>query len=209
MTLRIEIVKRRAGPRAVAARDFGPLITRRRLEAESESARILEDARASAERLVRDAADEAEAIRGAAASAGRELGERRWNDAATALAESALSAVDRLESELVRLSIEIARHVVGASLEADPSLVATLAANACRPLRRDAALVLRVSPADERQVDEIRRRLGDRGPVHVEVDGALGAGDCIAECAGVRVDATIAVQLDNIRRRLTGDEESS
>jgi flagellar biosynthesis/type III secretory pathway protein FliH len=209
VTLRIEIVKRPPGPRAVAAPALGPLIARRRREAETEAVRILDDARAIADRLVCDAADEAAAIRRAAAEEGRSEAERRWTEAALALSESAVAAVDRLESELVRLSIEIARHLVGESLAADPSQVATLAARACRPLRRDAALVLRVSQANESLIGSIREQLGDRGPVVVEVDASLGAGDCIAECAGVRVDATIAAQLENVRRRLAGDEAAT
>jgi flagellar biosynthesis/type III secretory pathway protein FliH len=182
------------------------LIARRRREAAAEAAQILDDARDTADRLVRDAADEAAAIRRAAAEEGRSAAERSWTEAALALSESAVAAVDRLESELVRLSIEIARHLVGESLTADPALVATLAARACRPLRRDAALVLRISTANEGQIGSIRERLADRGAVVVEVDPSLGDGDCIAECAGVRVDATIASQLENVRRRFAGEE---
>ena len=39
-----------------------------------------------------------------------------------------------------------------------------------------------------------------------ELDDSLGVADCIAECAGVRVDATLGALLENVRRRLDGRE---
>ena len=76
--LRLEIVKRPAGPRPLAPPAIGPLVARARREAEAATSRLLEEASATAHAVVRDARAEAEAIRRAAETEGRAAGERGW-----------------------------------------------------------------------------------------------------------------------------------
>jgi flagellar biosynthesis/type III secretory pathway protein FliH len=203
--LRIEIVKHAGRTRPLDRAHMGPLISHRRREAELEAARIVEDALRVAASIEADARAEANAVRRAAAAEGREEGERRWTEAALALADARVEDVDAIERNVVRLALEVARHVVGDALASDPRRAVDLVARACAGLRRDASLVLRISAANADRAEAIRERLGDRGAVLVETDASLDDGECVAECAGVRVDATLDAQLEAIRRRLLDD----
>ena len=203
--LRLEIVKHAGRTRPLERAHVGPLVSHRRREAELEAVRIVEDALRVAASIEADARVEANAVRRAAATEGRAEGERRWTEAALALADARVEDTDALERDVVRLALEVARHIVGEALASDPRRAVDLAARACAGLRRDASLVLRISPVNADRADAIRERLGERGAVLVETDASLDDGECIAECAGVRVDATLDTQLEALGRRLLDD----
>ena len=198
-----------AAPRSVVAGAFDALVSKRRAEAEARAATLVAEARDEAARLLARARDEAARLREEARIAGNAEGERRWTEAAVALAEQRTAAAAGAERDCLALALEIARQIVGASLAADPALVDEIAASACAPLRRDARLVLRVSPHDGARAEALGRRLGEGRVVEVEVDPSLGPGDCVADCAGVRVDARLETQLGVVERRLLGGGEGA
>lgn len=201
--LTLDIVR---GPRA-ASRVHGPepmaaYVSRRRTQATHLADRMLANARDAAERLICDANAAVEQIHAAARDEGRLDGERQWAEAALALAERRDEALANLERDCVNLALEIARQIVVASVAIDATLVDEIAARACEPLRRDAALVVRMAPCHAARADEIRARLGETRVVTFEVDETLGSADCVAECAGIRVDARLDVQLAAVALRL-------
>ncbi len=204
--LTLDIIR---GPRAAARVDgpdpMGAYISRRRAEVAHLADRMLANARDMAEGLIEDANSTAAEIRTAAMEKGHMLGERQWAEAALALAERRSEALANLERDCVRLAIEIARQVVAAAVEIDTALVDEIAARACEPLRRDAALTLRVAPCHTARVEALRARLGETRVVRLETDDSLGPADCVAECAGIRVDARLDVQLAAVERRLLGE----
>ena len=203
----IEIVKADSCPKpAKTVPGLAAVVSSRREAARAEAEREVADARAEAEALVARAHAEAETVREAARRAGYDEGARSWTAAAVSLAERRASALGNIERACVELSLEIARQIVGAAVRLDRATVDEIAARACAPLRRDAALALRVSPHDAGRAAEIAARLGNGRAVVVEPDPTLAPGDCVAECAGVRVDARLDTQLAVIRERLTGDE---
>jgi type III secretion protein L len=207
-TLRLEIVRAARPVARQTARDAaGVFVSQRRAEATDLALRVLAEARDEADRMLAGARSDADAIRRAAHDEGRAAGERRWSEAALALAERRSEALENLERDCVHLAIEIARQIVGASVSAGAAAVEEIAARACAPLRRDAALVVRVAASHAERVSALRDRLGESRAVTIEIDPSLGDADCVAECAGIRVDARLDVQLANIRRRLLGERD--
>jgi type III secretion protein L len=203
-TLRLHIVKGNP-PSPTEGGRTTRLVSARRAAAATEAAALVDSAKLEAARIVAAARSEAGAIRSAAHDAGATEGERAWTEAAAALAERRAEAISGLERDCVLLSIEIARRIVGDVVAIDPSSVAEIAARACARLRRDAALRLWVAPCHAGRVEHIAARLGRDGSVELELDPSLDHASCIAECAGVRVDARVSVQLATIRRRLLGE----
>ncbi len=84
----------------------------------------------------------------------------------------------------------------------DRGLVDAIAERVCVPLKRDGVLTVRVSRDDVDRIDPIRERLAQAGPVTIEIDPTLSSGECVAECAGVRVDGRLDVQLAAFEQRL-------
>ena len=202
MTLELKKTTSARAPAPTAACSL--LVTERRRAAEREVERLLADAADAAARILGEARREAEALRSGERARARAEGERRWAEAALALAERRSAALENLEPSCVRLALEIARQVVGPALGADADVFAGVAERACAPLRRDAELVLYVSEADADRLVALRERLAGWKAMRFEPCADLAAGDCIAECNGVRVDARLDVQLAVIERRLLG-----
>jgi flagellar biosynthesis/type III secretory pathway protein FliH len=180
------------------------LVTERRRLAERDVIVLLEESTARAAHLVAEAEREAERIRAAERERARVEAERRWAEAALALAQRRSAALEDLEPSCVRLALEIARQIVGHALREDADMFLEVAERACAPLRRDAELLLLVSEADGDRLGPLRERLGAWRAVRIEAHPELTRGDCIAECNGVRVDARLDVQLEVIERHLLG-----
>jgi flagellar assembly protein FliH len=203
--VKIEIVKRPARPSHPVA--VGALVAARLASAREAEATTLAAAESRAAEIVASARREAAAIRESAEREGREAGEGYWLRAARELAASRLSAIESVERNCILLAVAIAREIVRREIRLDPDAVARIAADACAPLRRDAALVVRVAPDDLERAGLLRERLDGWREVSIESDDALSPGECVAECGGVRVDATLGAQFAAIERRLTAVEE--
>jgi flagellar assembly protein FliH len=169
-----------------------------------EASEVLEEAVRRAEEMLELARRDAREIRRRAADEGRAEGERAWAEAAVALAEARAREAGAREDECVRLAVAIARRIVGGAIDADPGLAERLARLACGPLRREAPLRLTVPPSAAARASAVRAALGEWPAVEILEDPALGPGDCVAECGGVRVDATLDTQLAVIEARLLG-----
>jgi flagellar biosynthesis/type III secretory pathway protein FliH len=200
----LEIRKCRSAPAPVPAASFSALVTERRRAAEQEATGLLNEAAAVAARIRGEAERDAEALRSSAHDQASVEGERRWVEAALALAERRSLALEDLEPSCVRLALEIARQIVGTALRTDADVFAGVAERACAPLRRDAELILYVSEADSDRLGPLRARVSGWKALRFELCADLEPGDCVAECNGVRVDARLDVQLAVIERRLLG-----
>lgn len=203
--MRIDIVKGPALPlRRIDCAERTRLRTAVQTAAIREAEEIVDAARREADRLVADArAAVCRIAVDARAEASRE-GSRYWNESAVALAQARETSIASVEREAVALALEIARRIVGDHVSSSPGAWADLIARSTERLRRDATLVIRHAKVDSERVDVVRDRLSAFREVAFEPDESLNAGDCIAECAGVRVDARIDVQLAAIERLLVG-----
>ncbi|MHB8158530.1 MAG: FliH/SctL family protein [Desulfocucumaceae bacterium] len=105
--------------------------------------------------------------------------------------------LDSLESEVVRLSIEISEKLISTKLNLDPEIVVQVAKEAISMLHKRDKVFLYVHPSEEDLFEEWRgdliKCLTPKGELHIITDSDIGPGGCIAETENGRVDA----RLDN------------
>jgi flagellar biosynthesis/type III secretory pathway protein FliH len=116
-----------------------------------------------------------------------------------------------LEGEALRrnvseLALAVTRQVLGEAWEAEPSTWARAVFTAAEPLRRAAALSLRVSPASATAVRDALAVEIAAGSVGVVEDAAVDEAGCIAVSSCGRVDGRLSTMLASFRGPL-GIEE--
>ncbi len=177
-------------------------------------AAILAEARADAERLVREAY--AEGLRRGEA-AGRQSAEEQFVasiaeaaamlKAASGAIESARAAfLEDTGTHVARLAVAAAERIVRREVSLDREIVKATARAALEKLTGEERVQLRVHPADLdairlHRVDLLERFEGLR-QLDVSADETVSPGGCIAETSGLVVDAGIETQLAEILDRL-------
>jgi len=125
---------------------------------------------------------------------------------ATSLKAERAEFFDRIEPELVRLSVSIAEKVIGQELEMRPEIVVEMVRSAIKRLRDRESLRVSVNPRDVERVKEAREDListvdGVRKMEIVE-DRRVDAGGCMIESPNGTLDARIKTQIGEISRVL-------
>jgi flagellar assembly protein FliH len=123
---------------------------------------------------------------------------------------------ERIEPELVRLSVTIAEKIIGSELELRPDTVVGLVRGAMLRLRDREMLRVSVNPRDADRVKEARDDLiaAVDGVRKLEVieDRRVDVGGCVIESGNGTLDARIKTQMDEIARvlgdMLPGAEEA-
>jgi type III secretion protein L len=176
-----------------------------RAAAEAEAATLLAAAKAEATALVAAAAAEADAVRDQARREGIAAGEAEVQDLLFEIAGRSIDAVERTESQIIDLGLEVARRVIG---EIGPT-EATLR-TAMRGLRlaaRSGFVRLRVAPEAVNAITErVQALLPSNVPgLTVEVIGCprVAYPGAVLETDTGLIDATIDSQLEAIRRALS------
>lgn len=207
--MRLEIINGPAAPMRRLEPSVGAhVLTGVHDAAKRDAEAILDSARRDAQRIVSHARIEADRIAEDARQSADRDGARRWNESALALSRARDEAIETVEREALALAVEIARRIVRTHLTTSAEGWADLIASSTERMRRDATLVVRYSTCDAERLEPVRERLSSFERVVFEPDDALGQGDCIAECAGVRVDARLDVQISAIERLLCAAGES-
>jgi flagellar assembly protein FliH len=197
------------------------------LRAEADA--VLVQARAEAAEMLEDAGVQAEALREAAWQEGHHQGKTEaqaaveaelraaWDarrDALRAELENIVAEIGatrqalwaRQESEMVALSLDIARQVVKTEVTQNPEVVRALIANALRRLTDKDNVRVRVSLADAPRIKEARQDLMEMvdGLRHLEIvdDRRVGEGGCVIETNAGTIDAKIETQLAEVARAL-------
>lgn len=197
------------------------------LRAEADA--VLVQARAEAAEMLEDAGVQAEALREAAWQEGHHQGKAEaqaaveaelraaWDarrDALRAELENIVAEIGatrqalwaRQESEMVALSLDIARQVVKTEVTQNPEVVRALIANALRRLTDKDNVRVRVSLADAPRIKEARQDLMEMvdGLRHLEIvdDRRVGEGGCVIETNAGTIDAKIETQLAEVARAL-------
>ncbi len=197
------------------------------LRAEADA--VLTQARAEAAEMLEDAGVQAEALREAAWQEGHHQGKTEaqaaveaelraaWDarrDALRAELENIVAEIGatrqalwaRQESEMVALSLDIARQVVKTEVTQNPEVVRALIANALRRLTDKDNVRVRVSLADAPRIKEARQDLMEMvdGLRHLEIvdDRRVGEGGCVIETNAGTIDAKIETQLAEVARAL-------
>ncbi|MCW2923301.1 MAG: fliH [Thermoleophilia bacterium] len=116
------------------------------------------------------------------------------------------------EGALADLAVQIARKVIAAHLELDPTLVARIVAEAIRELEPSTALIVRVHPDDLSTVEDARRELerlvqGD-GRVDIEADPTVDVGGVVLVSPVGEVDAKISTKLSVLQTAFTAQRRA-
>lgn len=116
------------------------------------------------------------------------------------------------EGALAELALQIARKVIGAHLEADPTLVARIVQQAIRELEPSTALEVRVNPNDLRAVEESRRELErlvqGGGRVEITADERVDTGGVVLVSPVGEVDARIETKLSVLETAFTAQRRA-
>jgi flagellar assembly protein FliH len=174
------------------------------------------DLRARIEMIGKEAYEKAFAL---GERAGRDLGEA----AAASLVEKLSRLLDEIsalrpvllreaERELVELSFQIARAIVGAEIETRPEVVLESARRAIQRIGSEGRITLRVHPSDAdivwKQRDLLFPYLSGKGDIVVEPDESVERGGCLAVTDYSEADATLAGQFDALREHLRKAREA-
>ncbi|MBI3303940.1 MAG: hypothetical protein HYZ72_17885 [Deltaproteobacteria bacterium] len=119
--------------------------------------------------------------------------------------------IDRFTPQLVRLALEIAEKVVGKQVEEDPRIIASVLERARAELLQARFVRIWLHPVDHLTLAELRPDLvqvGEKGGRKVEVLASeeIERGGCRVETEMGMVDATIPVQMQEIRRQMLDEE---
>lgn len=171
------------------------------LDAHAQARALVSAAEQRAAELVQEAEHAAESIRRAACEAGRDEG---LAYAQRLLVEIQQARLRSLEGEALRrtvgeLALAVTRRVLGDAWVADPATWARAVLAAAAPLRRAAALSLRVAPAQAGAVREALAREIAAGAVDVLQDPAVDEAGCIAVSSCGRVDGRLSPMLASFR----------
>lgn len=112
----------------------------------------------------------------------------------------------RAEQDMVTLAFEIARRIIGHSIEVQPEVVRDIVGEALTSARGRHQIVVHLHPDDHRQVEAVRDRYVralEGVPVYFEVDSSLQRGDSVIETESGRIDARLETQLTVLREALS------
>lgn len=183
-----------------------------REKAEAQVAGILNAARDQANKMIMDAEAEVQRIEHDAMERGmldaRALVQAEINQAvedlrsqlARSLDEVAalrLTLAERVEKELVQLSLEIAKKIVQREVLVDPDIPLTMARLALSRTHRASATV-RLHPDDFEYVNSRRDQLRAEGLIEIVADAGVSRGGCVIQSERGDVDARIEQQFANI-----------
>ena len=145
--------------------------------------------------------------------AGRDLGEA----AVVAMVEKLARLVEEIsalrpallreaERELVDLSFQTARAIVGAEIETRPDIVLECARRVIQRIGAEGRITLRVHPSDANHVwkarDALFPYLSGKGDIAVEPDESIERGGCLGVTDFSEADATISGQFEVLREHL-------
>jgi flagellar biosynthesis/type III secretory pathway protein FliH len=163
---------------------------------------ILDEAQASAHRILQGAEAERDSWRAAAEAAGREEGMAR---AAAELAKGARER-DRLiaacSGEVLDVAAAIAGRILGREVQPGADAVGA-AGIALAELRGARRVNLRVSTGDLAGIRDAAGALGEAvGRLRVVEDASLAAGEVVLEGEGARIDGRFPARIALLRRAL-------
>lgn len=119
--------------------------------------------------------------------------------------------IERATPQLVRFALDIAEKVVEKTVEADPHLIASVLMRARAELPQARSIRIWLHPLDLQMLQDCRPDLvwiGEKGGRTVEVFAAedMERGGCRVETEMGVVDATVPVQMQEIRRQMLDEE---
>jgi flagellar assembly protein FliH len=111
-------------------------------------------------------------------------------------------AIRRVEADMVRLSIEIARRILHREISLDTSALQGLIGAALEKLRSQEVYRVRVHPDQEQTVRACLRQIGRDPAIEVLSDASQPRGGIVFEINRGSLDASVETQLREIERGL-------
>jgi flagellar assembly protein FliH len=183
--------------------------------AQESVAALLEEARQQAEIMRQEASNQGFAQ---GLAEGRDEARKALSLSLVAVAQAGQSLivleeqlVARFTPQLVRLALEIAEKVVAKQVAEDPLIIASILERARTEIPQARLVRIWLHPADHQLLQELRPELvwtGEKGGRKVEVltSDEIEQGGCRVETEMGIVDATIPVQMQELRRQLLDEE---
>jgi flagellar assembly protein FliH len=109
------------------------------------------------------------------------------------------------EQDIVRLSLAIARRILGREATSDPALLLNLARAASAKLAGTGVISIEMHPTE---FAAISAGLDQNGPIRVVENPDLPVGGCMVCSASGSIDVSIEVQVQEIANALLTDEPS-
>jgi flagellar biosynthesis/type III secretory pathway protein FliH len=130
----------------------------------------------------------------------------------TAAQQERFRLAQQHEGALADLALQIARKVIGAHLDADPTLVSRIVQHAIAELEPSTSIQVRVSPGDLAAVEASRRELdrlvqGD-GDVEIVADEQVDPGGVVLVSPVGEVDARIDTKLSVLETAFTAQRRA-
>lgn len=200
-----------------ANRQMDRILEQARERARDSAARILEDAYAQRDRIINTAAREAERMKEAACAAGHadgmaaaadELSDRlRAMDAAVAeIHTENQQRLKVLEDRMINMALEVASRIMSHSIELDETQMMDLVLEAVRQEKDKKKInvhiskqMLTLADALDRALEPLREKY--QSTIKVVPDNLPDSG-CRIETEDGIIDASLFVQLDNLKRQL-------
>lgn len=111
-------------------------------------------------------------------------------------------AIRRAESDIVQLSVEIARRILHREISLDTSALDALIRAALDKLRSQEVFRVRVHPDQEQLIRACLQRLGRESTIEVVGDRSQSLGGALFEISRGSLDASVDTQLREIERGL-------
>jgi len=109
------------------------------------------------------------------------------------------------ERDIVRLSLSIARRILGREAASDPALLLTLAQTAAAKLAGTGVVSIEMHPVEFKAISS---GVDQNGPIHIVENPDLPAGGCIVRSASGSIDVSIEAQVQEIADALLTDDPS-
>ena len=138
---------------------------------------------------------------------GKQMGEqmiatvvKRYDETIVELAVSHTKLVESMETETVRLAMEVTKSILGREVSADPDVVTALVTVALKRTQGHQGVVLKVSPDDFERVRGAIEQVNSA--VRVEQVATLERGDFVLDTSKTHLDGQMISRINHIGRAL-------
>lgn len=136
---------------------------------------------------------------------GRRQGREEWDRLLTALASARDTVIQQAEQDVLRLSVHIARKLLGEDLRLHPDQIRSIVRTALTAVKCDGRITVKVNPQDAGKVrDLIETLAGEHRERRYELvpDHAVKPGGCEVETEAGRIDAQLDTQFSRVEQSL-------
>ena len=207
------LIKRRASKAAVSspAAGIAPKIVKNQIvAARAEAVRILDEARAFADEIRRQALEETARLRDEAYREGMEKSLAEFEQNLLEALEIRERVWRETEKDLLRLAVRLAEKIIGREIQAEKQTVTDIVAAALQNARQQEKLTVRVNPADLSLIEEEREKFLPSGRarfIDFIADPRVASGGCLIESEVGTIDARLETQLRVLERALLAQSE--